>query len=381
MRFLHTSDWHLGRQFHNRSLLPDQAHVLAQLTDLAVRESVDAVIVAGDIYDRAVAPAAAVSLLDGVVDDLCRKRGIPVIMIPGNHDSPERLGFAARQLGATGLHIIDRPEQILSPVVLEDADGPVAFYGVPYLEPAIARQVFEADLDSHDAVMAWVSEQIAEHRKARGNRRSVVLSHCFIAGGETSESERPLSVGGADQVSARHFRDFNYTALGHLHAPQTRGAETIRYSGSILKYSFSEVAHRKSVTLVDIDARGQCSIDTRELCPLNDTRIIEGTLEAILAQAAEDPAPEDYLQVRLTDTHAILDLMGKLRAVYPNVLHIERPGLVIDNSGQQVRRERLQQGELSMFEDFYTQVRGETMDAAQKALIEQTINRVLSDEG
>ncbi len=376
MKFLHTSDWHLGRQFHNVSLLEDQAHVLDQIVEIASQQAVDAVLIAGDVYDRTVPPARAVSLLDSVLDRLCRELAIPVIIIPGNHDSAQRLGFGARQLSASGLHIIDAPKDILSPVLLEDAFGKIAFYGIPYLEPALAREYFEVDLSGHDETLAYVGARINNHNEQNGNFRTVVLSHCFLDGGEASDSERPLSVGGADRAAAKHFRNFDYTALGHLHGAQCKGDEQIRYSGSILKYSFSEERHHKSVTVVEMDAQGVCEIEKIALTPLHDMRTLEGSLEDVLQKGLSDPDAEDYVQVRLSDTHAILDIMSKLREVYPNVLHLERPGLMSEASGQLVSRERLKQGEMSMFRDFYQQVRGEAMSSAQASLVEETIEKL-----
>ncbi|MCP4009670.1 MAG: exonuclease SbcCD subunit D [Proteobacteria bacterium] len=376
MKFLHTSDWHLGRQLHNASLLEDQAYVLDQIVDIASQQAVDAVLIAGDVYDRTVPPARAVSLLDSVLDRLCREKAIPVIVIPGNHDSAERLGFGARQLSASGLFIIDSPEAILSPVILEDGYGKTAFYGIPYLEPAVAREYFDVELSGHDETLAYVAKRIKSHNQKKGSYRTVVLSHCFLNGGEACESERPLSVGGADQASAKNFKAFDYTALGHLHGTQYRYHEKIRYSGSILKYSFSEERHTKSVTLVDMDAQGECAIEEIALKPLHDMRTLEGSLAEILAMGKTDHNALDYVQVRLSDTHAILDIMGKLREVYPNVLHLERPGLLSASSGQMASRERLKKGEMSMFRDFYEQVRGESMSSAQDRLLEETIENL-----
>lgn len=376
MKLLHTSDWHLGRQFHNVSLLEDQAYVLDQIVAIASQQAVDAVLIAGDVYDRTVPPARAVRLLDSVLDRLCRELALPVIVIPGNHDSPERLGFAARQLSMSGLHIIDSPDRILKPVVLEDTFGKVAFYGIPYLEPAVAREYFQTDISGHDETLAFVAKCIEEHNEDNGKHRSVVISHCFLDGGEASESERPLSIGGADRTSVNHFKAFNYTALGHLHGAQYKSLKQIRYSGSILKYSFSEEFHHKSVTIVEMDAKGECAIKKIELQPLHDMRTLEGRLEDILALGKTDKNTQDYIQVRLSDTHAILDIMAKLREVYPNVLHLERPGLMAGAGEQITSRERLKKGELSMFKDFYEQVRGEKMTAPQSRLIENTIEKL-----
>ncbi len=350
--------------------------MLDQIVEIASRQEVDVLLIAGDLYDRTVPPARAVKLLDSVLDRLCRELAIPVIIIPGNHDSPERVGFGARQLSASGLHIIDSPESILKPVLLKDAFGEIAFYGIPYLEPAVAREYFQTDLSGHDETLAFVTKRIEEHNEDNGKLRSVVISHCFLDGGEACESERPLSIGGADRASAKHFKAFNYTALGHLHGAQYKSLQQIRYSGSILKYSFSEEFHHKSVTMVEMDAQGKCSIEKIALQPLHDMRTLEGCLEDILALGKTDKNALDYVQVRLSDTHAILDIMAKLREAYPNVLHLERPGLMARAGEQIASRERLKKGELSMFEDFYEQVRGEKMSRPQTRLIEKTIEKL-----
>lgn len=372
MKILHTSDWHIGRQFHNVSLLEDQRHILDQIVTIAQNAQVDVVLVAGDIYDRSVPPAQAVKLLDEVLHRLCKGLGIPVIMISGNHDSPDRLGFGARQLAAAGLHIVGPLMQPFNPIILQDTHGEVAFYGLPYAEPATVREVFDIELSGHDQAMSFLSEQICLHNGKE--RRCVVLSHCFLDGADECESERPLSVGGADRVSARHFKPFHYTALGHLHGPQTRGADTLRYSGSILKYSFSEERHRKSVTLVEMNGLGACEIEQIELKPLRNMRIIEGNLDQVLEVGKSDPHSDDYVLVRLSDTHAILDLMGKLREVYPNILHLERPGLITANTGHIYNRDQLKKGELSMFRDFYQQVSGEALSVQQSELVEDILN-------
>lgn len=380
MKFLHSSDWHLGRQFHNVSLLEDQAHVLNQLVDIAIQQRVDAVLLAGDIYDRTVPPAAAVSLLDNILTRLCHDHGIPVIMIAGNHDSPERIGFAARQLTTAGLHIFGPLQDPLDPVVLHDQYGEVAIYGIPYADPATVRDCFGVDVRSHDQAMAFLTEQIRTHNGSNGHRRTAIISHCFLDGGDESESERPLSVGGADRVSPEHFLAFNYTALGHLHGPQYKRADFIRYSGSILKYSFSEQHHHKSVAIVEMDAAGHCSIDKKPLLPLRDMRCIEGNLEDILNNARSDPAPDDYLLVRLTDTHAILDIMGKLRDVYPNVLHLERPGLQSLRLNGLSSKQQLQKSEMAMCADFYAQVKGEPMSTAQTEVLTNIIEQLQHGE-
>lgn len=378
MRLLHTADWHLGRQFHNISLLDDQRIVLEQIIDLIERERVDVVLVAGDIFDRSIPPATAVTLLDDTLDRICNRLGVPVIMIAGNHDGSERLAFGARQLSQAGLHIIGPLWKTPDPIVLQDPMGEVAFYGIPYADPAEVRAHHGVDVSSHDQAMAYLTSQIKQHEKGV-KRRTIVLAHCFLSGFDSSESERPLCVGGAEQVSASHFADFDYVALGHLHGRQFRGLEHIRYPGSILKYSFSEERQHKSVTLVDVGAAGVERIEQIDLSPRHDLRTIEGTLEQLLEQGRSDPHCEDYLLARLTDTHAILDVMGKLRAVYPNILHLERPFFMRQGDGRGLQREQLKQGELEMFRDFFQQTSGEPLSREQERVVSALLTTIHRD--
>ncbi|MEJ2200844.1 MAG: exonuclease SbcCD subunit D [Desulfuromonadaceae bacterium] len=378
MRILHTSDWHLGRQFHQVSLLEDQRFVLDQIVQIVRERQVDLVLVAGDIYDRSVPPAAAVELLDETVNRLCKELGVPLILLAGNHDGPQRLGFGARQLAVAGLHVAGPLWRVPQPVIIPGEEGPVAFYPIPYADPAMVRQVHGVEVAGHDQAMAYLLEQI---RQDNGPERPcVVLAHCFLAGGEVSESERPLAIGGAEQVSPEQFRDFSYAALGHLHGPQYRGAEHIRYSGSPLKYSFSEAQQRKSVTLVELAGRGPVAIEQIPLTPRHDLRILEGSLDELLAAGRNDPQRDDYLLVRLSDTHAILDVMSKLREVYPHVLHLERPGLLARNEGLEVNRERLKKGELAMFEDFYDQVSGRALSEEQRQIVADSLDALYREE-
>lgn len=374
MRILHTSDWHLGRQFHNLSLLDDQRQVLDQIVAVVRDRKVDVVLVAGDIYDRSVPPAAAVELLDETVHRICAELKVPMILLAGNHDGPRRLGFAARQLAGAGLHVAGPLWSVPRPILL----GEVAFYPIPYADPATVREVHGVEVADHDEAMAYLLRRIRQDNGP--NRPCVVLAHCFLAGSEPSESERPLSLGGADAVSPEHFQDFSYAALGHLHGPQWRGAEHIRYSGSPLKYSFSEERQRKSVTLVELDGRGKAAVELMPLTPRHDMRCLEGSLAELLAAGENDPRREDYLLVRLTDRHAILDPMGKLREVYPNVLHLERPGLMAGAERLQVGRDRLKQGELAMFEDFFAQVTGQEPSEEQRRVVADALESLHREE-
>jgi exonuclease SbcD len=373
MKFIHTSDWHIGRQFHNISLLEDQKHVLEQVLAYIEQESVDALVIAGDVYDRSVPPSSAVKLLDDVLVKISVDLKVPVILIPGNHDSAERLCFAAKQLRQAGLHILGDIANVTEPVIIPSTSGDVAFYGIPYNDPEMVRNLSGESISSYDEAHTYLVEQILESKSDDIN--NVLISHCFIDGAETSDSERPLSIGGSDRVSFQACLPFDYVALGHLHAPQYKGAEHIRYSGSLLKYSFSEQHQKKGITLVELDSNGLKSSKHLPLKPLRDMRILEGELQQLLEQGKTDPFNEDYLLVRLTDRHAILDPMAKLREVYPNVLQLEKPGMLI--SGEQtMNREKLKRGELEMFRDFFVQVYGQALSQEQDLALQETITEL-----
>ncbi|GAA0298828.1 exonuclease SbcCD subunit D [Psychrosphaera haliotis] len=379
MKFLHTSDWHIGRQFHNVSLLEDQQHVLNQIIDYIKDEAVDAVVIAGDIYDRSLPPASAVEVLDNVLSVICSELNVPVIMIPGNHDSAERVRFGAKQMKSSGLHILGSLEGVAEPVVIKTSDAEVAFYGIPYCEPLMVRDVFKSDVKTYDEAHTFLVNEIKQVTQQTNNQHqvNVLLSHCFIDGAEESDSERPLQIGGADRVSYQPCVDFDYVALGHLHSPQYKGEPHIRYSGSIMKYSFSEQNQKKGVTLVEVNEGGLVSQKHLPLIPLRDMRIIEGELATILENGKVDPNSDDYLLVRLTDKHAILDPMGKLRSVYPNVLHLEKIGIQ-ESSNTKLKKESLKRGELEMFKDFYSQVAGEPMSDEQHELVADLVSGLVS---
>ncbi|MBY7922579.1 metallophosphoesterase family protein [Vibrio fluvialis] len=378
MKFLHTSDWHLGRQFHNVSLLEDQRYVLKQLIDYLKNNAVDAVIVAGDVYDRSVPPTVAIELLDEVVSSICTDLNIPMIMIPGNHDGAKRLGFAAKQMKGAGLHIISDFEQMMTPVVLKsDQAGDVAFYGMPYNDPEQVRHHYQNSVTTHDEAHQFLCECIKAQRDT--SQRHVLISHCFVDGAMESDSERPLSIGGSDRVNHEHFADFDYVALGHLHQPQKKGEEHIRYSGSLMKYSFSEQHQKKGMALVELNDAGFVAAEHIPLSAPHDMRIIEGELDQLLEQGKTDPSAHDYLLVRLHDKHAILDPMEKLRKVYPNVLHLEKPGMLI-GVDQEMGRARLARGEMDMFRDFFLEAKQEPLSEQQESAMAEVIQSLKQAE-
>ncbi|MCG9595799.1 exonuclease SbcCD subunit D [Vibrio sp. Isolate25] len=373
MKFLHTSDWHLGRQFHNVSLLDDQKAVLTQLIEYIQIHPVDALVIAGDIYDRSVPPTAAIEVMNEFVSQVCGELKLPVILIPGNHDGAQRLGFGASQMRNAGLHIIANFEEMLEPVVLNTDAGEVAFYGMPYNDPELVRHHFSQPVSTHDDAHQLLSEEIKS--KFKPNQKNVLISHCFVDGAIESDSERPLSIGGSDRVSHEHFVDFDYVALGHLHQPQKKGQEYIRYSGSLMKYSFSEQFQKKGITLVEITKQGFQSATHIDLSAPHQMRIIEGELDEIIAKGKTDPNQYDYLLVRLLDKHAILNPMEKLRTVYPNVLHIEKPGMLMGVE-QEMAQAKLARSEVDMFKDFFLEAQNSELTEAQTDAINDIINQL-----
>ncbi|HCM1318939.1 TPA: exonuclease SbcCD subunit D [Vibrio parahaemolyticus] len=374
MKFIHTSDWHLGRQFHNVSLLEDQLAVLEQLIQYIENNPVDAVIVAGDVYDRSVPPTIAIELLNRVVKRICGELNTPMILISGNHDGAERLGFGSEQMKRSGLHIISNFEDMLTPVVIETkAAGHVAFYGMPYNDPEQVRYVYKEPVSTHDEAHKLLAEKITE--QFQSEHRNILISHCFVDGAIASESERPLSIGGSDRVSHEHFLNFDYVALGHLHQPQKKGEEYIRYSGSLMKYSFGEQNQKKGFTLVEIGKEGFIGAEHIELTAPHEMRIVEGELEQILEWGKTDPKNEDYLLVRLMDKHAILNPMEKLRTVYPNVLHLEKPGMLIGVE-QEMAQAKLARSEIDMFKDFFAEAQDSELSNEQEQAISDIIKQL-----
>lgn len=364
MRILHTSDWHLGRIFHGIHLTGDQAHVLDQFVSLISDARPDVVLIAGDVYDRSVPPTEAVRLLDEVLSRILLDCKVPVIMIAGNHDSPERLGFGTRLMARQGLHIAGQLNSSLAPVVVRDAHGPVYFCPLPYAEPPVVRErLAEPEAASHDLAMLALVKHITA--SVPQGTRAVALAHAFLAGSAGCESERPLSIGGTGTVDASHFQTFHYAALGHLHQPQSAASKHIRYAGSLMKYSFSESPHRKSVTLVEMDGAGKTTFEEIPLTPRRDVRCLEGFMTDLLAGPQNGESREDYIMATLKDTGAILDAMGKLREVYPNVLHIERPHLIEGGELRGPAGDHRRLSEIDLFSSFFEQVTGDPLSDGQ----------------
>lgn len=376
MRFLHTADWHLGRIFHQTHLTDDQAYVLDQLTALIADMKPDALLISGDVYDRGVPPYEAVSLLDDTLSKIILDYHTPVIMIAGNHDSAERLNFGEKLLARQNLHVAGMVNLAQKPVVLQDSYGPVYFLPFPYAEPALIRAMTQAEnvLD-HDQAFGLTVKALLPSIPPRA--RKVALAHAFVAGGLTSDSERQLSVGGSGAISKDHFSPFHYAALGHLHSAQ-KITPTVQYSGSLLKYSFAEARQVKGLNCVEMDEKGEVRVEQIRLSPRRDLRILEGFFNDLLH---EPPVgnPDDYLLVRLKDTGAILDPISRLRQVYPNVLSIERPGLIAP-ALQHSHFDFRQSSDESLFLSFYEQMTGTALNAEQKTELETVLSELDREE-
>ncbi len=379
MRILHTADWHLGRTLHGANLIDDQAFVLEQFVDLAKNEKPDVIIIAGDVYDRAVPPNEAITLLDETLCRLVLDLGIQVILIAGNHDSPARLAFGHRLLYGSGLHILGQPASSTAPVAIEDRHGPVHIYPLPYAEPAIVRHCTDkSELQGHQEAMKCLLDGIwSRHPKGV---RSIAVAHCFVTGSTECESERPLSIGGAGVIEPTVFKGFSYVALGHLHRPQACDHGRIRYSGSLLQYSFAEADHSKAILFIDMDSKGDCDVKEIVLTPRRQVRCLRGELAQILAGAMNDKAGKDYLTVTLLDQGPIFDAMGKLREVYPNVLHIERPVLQgrMDDRAELIDHRRM--GDLDLFAAFFEHVTGDELAEEHKEAFIRVVDKVRRDE-
>jgi len=320
MRLLHTSDWHVGRTFHGADLLAEQESVLGGLADLVAAERVDVVVISGDVYDRAVPSADAVQVCARVLAAI-RAAGAELVIISGNHDSAARLGAFGEFASAGGLHLRTRLADIDRPARFADQHGPIAVYGIPYLEPETARHALGVEGTGHHAVLGEAMRRVRADL-APNPARSVVLAHAFVTGGAPSESERPIALGGVEQVPASVFEGVDYVALGHLHGPQ-RIDEHIRYSGSPLAYSFSEASHRKSVFLVEFDASGLSEVERRELPVPRRLVTLTGRIDELLADPAHESHVDSYVSSALTDRVRPVDALRRLRTRFPHAVHVE----------------------------------------------------------
>ena len=369
IKLLHTSDWHLGRSLYGQSLLEDQAHALEQLIQLVDKSKPDAVLIAGDIFDRSLPPESAVKLFDWFLNEVALIRKTQVVLIPGNHDSKERVGFASSLLRDQRVTIFGSLADANKPVLIcNAAGGKVWIYGIPFVEPMeIGEALGRDDLRTPDQATRIFCEALLEGKT--DDIPAVLLCHAFVTGGEVSESEKEIYIGGSSQVDAAAFTGFVYTALGHLHKPQRAGRDHVRYSGSLLPYSKSEIGHDKSITEINIDMEGTVEITTHLLDQKRQLRYVEGELATLIENGLADPVRDDYMIAGFTDDGAVLDAFAKLRTVYPQLLHISRAGGFRPNLLPGLAQGRESLSDFELFTEFFNEASGSQLNEAEKSVL------------
>ena len=378
MKFIHLSDLHLGKRVNGFSMLEDQRYILEQVLSRIQEELPDGVLLAGDIYDKSVPPAEAVELFDDFLVRLSRM-DVQVFVISGNHDSPERLAFGGRLMGASGVHLAPVYSGEVVPTTLKDEYGLVDVYLLPFVKPAHVRRYFpDEGIESYtDAVRTAVG-----HMGVDPARRNVLVAHQFVTGAQRCESEE-LSVGGLDNVDVSVFTPFDYVALGHIHGPQNMGAQPVRYSGTPLKYSFSEAAHHKSLTVVELREKNALEVRTIPLLPLRDMVELRGSYQEVTFRGFYQGTSyqKDYVHITLTDEQDIPDAIGRLRAIYPNLMKLDydnartRQTVQVDGA-QGVERK----SPLELFSEFYQLQNNQAMAPEQETFIRELIQSVWEGE-
>ncbi|CEN25144.1 exonuclease SbcCD subunit D [Paraclostridium sordellii] len=398
MKIIHTSDWHIGKIVNEFSMIEDQKYILNKLIELIEIEDPKVLLIAGDIYDRSIPPVEAVELLNETLNKLIIEKDIKVLAISGNHDGGERLSFGGSILEKQGLYIAGRDEELYKKVTIKDENKNINFYLVPYKDPALTRKILEdKEIKSHNDAMISVVNKIKKELNKK--EKNILVGHGYItmkrkdaikelenkyevAELETSESERPLSIGGTDLIDGNIFEDFDYVALGHLHGRQKVGREEMRYSGSLLKYSFSEVNQKKGVYILDINKENNIDIDFKPMKPLRDLRIIKGNIEDLLEEGRNiKEGKNDYIQAILTDDGELINPMEKLKSVYPNTMLITRERKKeITEDKTSAKGEYKKKSKLELFKEFYDDLGNGDYTKEKEEVLINTINEVLKSE-
>lgn len=380
MKLLHTSDLHIGKVVNEFSMLEDQKYILKQIINIAVEEEVDGVIIAGDIYDRPIPPADAVKVLDEFLTTLIDK-GIKVLAINGNHDSSERLAFVNSLLEDKGLFLASIFQGELKRVRLEDEYGKVSVCLMPYVKPQVAREFYEEHIDSYEKMV----QVFLNNTEISPNERNILIGHHFVTNSgkepELSDSETQLRVGGADNVDVSCFGDFDYTALGHIHRPQKIGENHVYYSGSPIKYSFSEVNHIKAVNIVELKEKGEINVTKRPLSPFRDMRKIKGKLLDLIKEETYSLGDvNDYISASLTNEEELIDPIGTLRSVYPNIMQIiiEKNKIQTD-VGMESSALLKNRTTLELFEDFFELVTEREVDEPRRQVMVDAIQKAVEE--
>lgn len=378
MKLIHLSDIHLGKKVNEFSMLEDQAHILKKILAVVDEEKPDGVLIAGDVYDKSVPSTEAVQLFDDFLVRLAERK-LPVFIISGNHDSPERLSFANRLIDAVGIHLAPVYNGVVEPITLSDEYGPVNVYMLPFIKPAHVRGFFpDTEITGYsDAVAAAIGCMNIDK-----TQRNVLITHQFVTGAQRSDSEE-LSVGGTDNIGAEVFCDFDYVALGHIHGPQNMDSGRIRYCGSPLKYSFSEAAQQKSVTVAELKEKGALEIHTVPLIPRRDMVELKGSYQQLtLREFYENTTyQEDYTHITLTDEEDIPDAVAKLRTVYHNLMKLDYDNTRTRHSAAISGAENVEtRSPIDLFAEFYELQNGLPMSAEQTELVASLIEKIWEGE-
>lgn len=384
MKIIHTSDLHIGKNVNGFSMIEEQRHVLGQICDVVRQQKPDAVLIAGDVYDKSVPSAEAVQLFDEFLTNLSESAtpDAHIFIISGNHDSPERIAFGAQIMGRQNIHLSPVYKGDVKPVIISDKDGPVAFYMLPFIKPVLIRHFFEnEEINTYTDAMRLAIAKMNIDKSIR----NVLICHQFVTNAVRSESEETI-VGGLDNVDAQVFADFDYVALGHLHRPQSCERPTIRYSGSPLKYSFSEVNDDKTITIAYMNADGDVEFDFTPTSPLHDLVDLRGTYNELTALQFYDSRPElreNYVRVTLTDENDIPDAINKLRTIYHNIMEVlydnkrTRTKSIVVNNIDATK----QKTPIELFAEFYEMQNGESsLTAEQQSFINEIMERVQNRE-
>lgn len=381
MKLIHTADLHIGKIVNEFSMLRDQEYMLQQIVAIVIEEKADGLLIAGDIYDRSIPPAEAVAVLDLFLTALI-KENIPVMMISGNHDSPERIGFASEILEKKGLYIAGPYMADTKKVTMEDEYGKLNVYLLPFAKPPVVRYMLEGKGGQtvstyEDSVRESIKRMELEHEE-----RNVLVTHHFVTNAGTSPelsgAETGIMVGGVDNVDASVFDNFDYVALGHIHRPQMTKRESIRYAGSPLKYSFSECLHHKSVSVIEIKEKGCIKISTREIKPLHDMRKIKGSLKELMKEEIYSQGnTNDYIHATLTDKEELIDPIGTLRSVYRNVMQLVlEKNIRNDQEMTQSISDIKHKSTLDIYQEFYEGVTTNEFDERRRNIIAKVIEEV-----
>lgn len=373
MKIMHLSDLHIGKRVNEYSMLQDQDYILKEILNIIDNEKVETVIIAGDVYDKSVPSAEAVELFDEFLYDLS-SRNLNVLIISGNHDSPERIAFGGRLISKSKIYLSPVYNGKVKPITLNDYYGKVNFYLLPFIKPANVRRFFpEKSIENYtDAVKVAIDNMNVDF-----SERNILVTHQFVTGAELSESE-DIIVGGTDNVSGEVFDGFDYVALGHIHREQTVGKDNIRYCGTPLKYSFSEAKNIKSVTILDFNDKGNIEYSKIPLTPLRDMREIRGTYyELTLKSNYESTNTEDYLHITLTDEEDIPDAIGKLRSIYPNIMKLDYDNLRTRGSGTVDAIENIEsKSPFELFADLFKQQNNQDMSEEQEEIMRNLIDKI-----